>query len=80
VNAFPCCFEAPIHPLGHASEIVEWMKGSGLRPFLSPLDQNERRRFLEKYEAEIIAAYPPQADGKVLLRFPTLFVVAQRTA
>jgi trans-aconitate 2-methyltransferase len=68
-----------IHPLDNASEIVEWMKGSGLRSFLAPLDQDERRRFLEKYEAEIIAAYVPQADGKVLLRFPTLFVVAQRS-
>lgn len=68
-----------VHPLGSALEIVEWMKGGGLIPFLAPLDHAEREIFLERYEAEIAAAYPPQADGKVLLRFPTLFVVAQRT-
>ncbi len=67
-----------VHPLDSASEIVEWMKGSGLRPFLAPLDEDERRRFLERYESEIIASYPQQADGKVLLRFPRLFIVAQR--
>jgi trans-aconitate 2-methyltransferase len=68
-----------IHPLENTSKIVEWMKGSGLRPFLAPLDQDERRTFLERYEAAMLAAYTPQVDGKVLLRFPTLFVVAQRT-
>lgn len=79
----PCCGSIEIwhttyvHPLDSASAIVEWMKGSGLRPFLAPLNDDERRQFLQKYEAEIIAAYPPQPDGKVLLRFPTLFIVAR---
>jgi trans-aconitate 2-methyltransferase len=67
------------HPLDNASKIVEWMKGSGLGPFLAPLDQDHRRRFLEDYEARIIAAYPPQIDGKVLLALPTLFIVARRS-
>jgi trans-aconitate 2-methyltransferase len=65
--------------LDNASKIVEWMMGCGLRPFLAQLDQDERRRFLEEYEARISAAYPPQIDGKVLLAFPTLFIVARRS-
>ena len=65
--------------LDNAAKIVEWMKGSGLGPFLATLDEYQRRRFLEEYEAQIIAAYPPQPDGNVLFPVPTLFIVARRS-
>ena len=57
---------------------VEWFKGSGLRPFLSPLDDDMRRDFVADYTARIARAYPRQHDGRVLLRFPRLFIVATR--
>jgi trans-aconitate 2-methyltransferase len=67
------------HPLaGGAKAVVEWFKGSGLRPFLQPLDDAERAAYLEQYEAEIARAYPALPDGSVLLPFPRLFVVATR--
>jgi len=66
------------HPLtGGASAIVEWFKGTGLRPFLDPLEASERGEFLSRYEAALSQAYTIYPDGTVLLPFPRLFIIAQ---
>ena len=63
---------------GGTADIVEWFKGSGLRPFLEPLDAVERRGYLARYAAALQRAYPPAAGGGVLLPFPRLFITASR--
>ncbi|SDP21239.1 trans-aconitate 2-methyltransferase [Mucilaginibacter sp. OK268] len=65
------------HPLQSGpAAIVEWFKGTGLRPFIDPLDDAERKAFLAQYEEGTAKEYPQYADGSVLLPFPRLFIVA----
>ncbi len=66
------------HPLKDAHAIVEWVRATGIRPFIDPLDASEREGYLAHYEAAIAEAYPAEADGTVLLPFPRLFFVATR--
>lgn len=63
------------HPIDGAAGIVEWFKGSRLRPYLDAL-KDRGADFLAAYQARLATAYPRQYDGKCLLRFPRLFLVA----
>ena len=58
------------------SAIIEWLSSTGLRPFLDKLDEEQQPEFLRRYLNELEKVYTPRADGKVLLAFPRLFIVA----
>ncbi|MBM3772077.1 MAG: methyltransferase domain-containing protein [Acidimicrobiia bacterium] len=61
---------------GGIADVVEWMRGTGLRPFLDPLDEEGRSRFLKAYHRKLETAYAPLDNGSVLFAMPRLFVVA----
>jgi trans-aconitate 2-methyltransferase len=66
------------HVLADAAAIVDFVRATGLRPFLDPLSELERDAFLADYTARIDAAYPVRTDDRRLLAFPRLFIVARR--
>lgn len=67
------------HVMPSAAAIIDWLKATGLRPFLAPLSASEQQQFLSRYLDNIVELYPPRADGTVLLAFPRLFLVASRS-
>jgi trans-aconitate 2-methyltransferase len=56
--------------------IIAWLHGTGLRPFLARLSEDEQPRFLDRYRTLLAEEFRPQADGKVLLPYPRLFFIA----
>ncbi len=66
------------HMLDGDNPVVEWTKGTVLRPFLEVLAENDRQGFLGAYAERIAEAYPPRFDGKTLFPFRRLFIVARR--
>jgi trans-aconitate 2-methyltransferase len=56
--------------------IIAWLHGTGLRPFLARLEEQEQMLFLERYAALLAEHFPPQRDGRILLPYPRLFFIA----
>ena len=65
------------HVLDGVQSIVDFVSTTGLRPYLDPLEAAMRGQFVDAYRAELAKAYPEILDGKVLMRFPRIFLVAQ---
>lgn len=66
------------HVLEGDNPVVEWTKGTALRPLLGALDGDERTAFLDEYAARVERAYPRRDDGTTLFPFRRLFMVAKR--
>jgi trans-aconitate 2-methyltransferase len=66
-----------LHILADAAAIVEWYKGTGLRPFLEALANDEQRAdFTAQYLERIRRAYPVRGNGRVIFPFRRLFLIA----
>jgi trans-aconitate 2-methyltransferase len=66
------------HPMASAAAIVEWVRATGLKPFVDRLPPELQASYLAEYERRVAKAYPVRTDGKLLLAFPRMFIVAQR--
>jgi trans-aconitate 2-methyltransferase len=66
-----------VHILEGEDPVLEWYKGTGLRPVLDVLDADQAADFLADYGARVRAAYPPSSFGTVF-PFRRVFAVAHR--
>lgn len=62
------------HDLPNHEAIVEWYKGTGLRPYLAQLSDNDKEEFLKELLIELKKSYPLEANSHVLFPFPRLFL------
>jgi trans-aconitate 2-methyltransferase len=75
VNAWETTY---MHVLSGENHVLEWLKGTGLRPVLSKLKPEEKESFELELGDRLRAAYP-RAGDRTLFPFPRLFFVGRLT-
>ena len=66
------------HTVENKDSIIEWYKGSGLRPYLEKLEKAEKEEFLYDLREKIDDKYTELDDGRVFLIIPRLFFIAYK--
>ncbi len=64
------------HTVPSHGSVIEWYKGSGLRPYLDALGEAEQAEFLGELSEMVKNRFPIQADNSVILKMPRLFFTA----
>ncbi|HVX42765.1 MAG TPA: trans-aconitate 2-methyltransferase [Mycobacteriales bacterium] len=68
-----------LHVLQGPDAVLEWVKGTALRPVLSLLDEGQSAEFLAEYGAALRQEYP-QRDYGTVFPFRRIFAIARRSA
>lgn len=66
------------HRLSSHEAILDWYRGTGLRPYLEVLSEAEKKEFESDILKELVPAYPVQENGQIIFRFPRFFFLAER--
>ena len=66
-----------VHVLQGKDPVLEWLKGSALRPYLAQLEGADREEFLGEFGRRLREAYPAAGFG-VALPFRRVFVVVRK--
>lgn len=64
------------HQLAGPDPVLEWVRGSALRPYLQALGSEDADAFTDSYRKALRDAYPPGPTGESLFPFRRVFVVA----
>jgi trans-aconitate 2-methyltransferase len=68
-----------IHVLDSHSAIIDWIRSTGLKPYLDNLENDDERKLFENMVLnEIKMKYQLQENGKVLFPFKRLFAIARK--
>jgi len=64
------------HVMKSHNDILEWYRGTGLRPYLSVLPDAEKTVFESELMEALMQRYPKQKNGDIIFRFPRFFFIA----
>jgi trans-aconitate 2-methyltransferase len=68
-----------VHVLTGPDPVLEWLRGTGLRPVLAALSEPDAAEFSAQFAAQLREAYPPTSFG-TLFPFRRIFAVGHRAA
>ncbi|HEV3036988.1 MAG TPA: trans-aconitate 2-methyltransferase [Candidatus Angelobacter sp.] len=69
-----------LHILDGPEAILEWIRGTGMRPYLQALENDQlKKQFQSLCLERLREAYPRRPSGKVLFPFRRIFVIAYRS-
>ena len=66
------------HRMPNYESIIEWYKGTGLRPYLEQLTESDAADFVNDVFVKLKQRYKMQKNGEILFRFPRLFFIAKK--
>lgn len=64
------------HDLPNHEAMLEWVKGTHIRPYMAELSEENGREFENEILGRTRKTYPIMSDGKVILRFRRFFFIA----
>ena len=67
-----------LHVLDGPDPVLNWTRGTSLRPMLDRLPAETHPAFEAAYADKLRAAYPQRDDGTTLFPFRRLFIIARR--
>lgn len=65
------------HVMKSHHDIIEWYRGTGMRPYLSVLSDEKKIEFERDIYNRLNEYYPKQDNGNIIFRFPRLFFTAR---
>lgn len=66
------------HRMPSLESIIEWYRGTGLRPFLDQLTPEQGAEFERDLLEQMRSVYPKQRNGEIMFYFPRLFFIAYK--
>ncbi len=66
------------HAMKSHDDILEWYRGTGLRPYLDVLSDNKKTEFEADVMENLLQRYPKQKNGDIIFRFLRFFFTAQQ--